>query len=426
MFSRRGESIDYSVIPRPYLSRILSNRKKMIVNRRHFIAALTTGLGATACRPTRLPDRNAAHVRVTGCEVFHVGVNRRGTWVIPRLETNAGLTGIGDASQAGPDDPQIPKIHEYAELLKGRSVYDIEWFRQKTLPEAARHLPAAACAMSGLEQALYDIQGQIAGIPTFQLFGGKVRDKVRNYANINRSVDERNPKGFATMAERARRAGFDAIKLAPFDGMPLDGTTTEIENYTALGIDCARLVREVLGSDGDLLIDAHSYFDLERGLRLAGDLEPHDLFWLEEVSDDWETLASINRAVSMPTAGGEFLHGVKQNHRYIAAGAADILMPDVKYCSGMLELKRIAALAEGAGLPVSPHGPASPVGNMSATHICAGLSNFLILEHSFGEVPWRAELVDPPEVIAGGYLAVPDRPGFGIRINEKVAQRYKV
>ena len=396
------------------------------MNRRHFIASLMTGLGATACRPTQLPDRNAAHVRVTGCEVFHVGVNRRGTWVIPRLETNAGLTGIGDASQAGPDDPQIPKIHEYAELLKGRSVYDIEWFRQKTLPEAARQLPAAACAMSGLEQALYDIQGKIAGIPTFQLFGGKVRDKVRNYANINRSVDERNPKGFAAMAERAQQAGFDAIKLAPFDGMPLEGTTTEIENYTTLGIDCARAVREVLGPDGDLLIDAHSYFDLKRGLRLAEDLEPLDLFWLEEVSDDWETLAAINRTIPMPTAGGEFLHGVEQNHRYIAAGAADILMPDVKYCSGMLELKKIAALAEGAGLPVSPHGPASPVGNMSTAHICAGLSNFKILEYSFGEVPWRAELIDPPEVIEEGYLAIQDRPGLGIRINEKVAQRYKV
>ena len=179
-----------------------------------------------------------------------------------------------------------------------------------------------------------------------------------------------------------------------------------------------------MGEGGDLLIDAHSNFDLEKGLDLAKRLEPLRLFWLEEVSRPLENLAAINEAAAMPTAGGESLFGLESNWRYIAAKAADILMPDVKYCGGMLELKKISALAEAAGLTVAPHGPASPVGNMSAAHVCLGMPNFLILEYAHGEVPWRFELVDPPEAMEKGYLTVSDQPGLGYDVNEAVAKKY--
>jgi galactonate dehydratase len=345
--------------------------------------------------------------------------------VIPRLQTNAGISGIGDASHAGNDDPQIPKLREYLELLRGRGIFDVEWFRQQVQPDVARHGRAASCAFSGLEQALYDIQGQVLGVPAYQLFGGKLRDSFRNYANINRSTEGRTPAAFAEMAGKAIAAGFDAIKLASFDGMPRDGAT-QIEAHTKQGIDAIAAVRQTIGEKADLLVDAHSNFDLQRGLDLARRLESYNLFWLEEVSRSLEELAAINRAAKMKTAGGESLYGLQENQEYIASGAVDILMPDVKYCGGMLELKKIAAMAEGAGLPVAPHGPASPVGNIAAAHVCAGMPNFLILEFSFGEVPWRAELVDPPEQIAkGGMLTVADRPGLGLKINEKVAARYK-
>src|SRR2546425_3564598 len=99
-------------------------------------------------------------------------------------------------------------------------------------------------------------------------------------------------------------------------------------------------------------------------------------------------------------------------------------MPDVKFCGGMLELKKISAMAEGAGLQTSPHGPASPVGNIAAAHVCATMTNFLILEFSYGEVPWRAELLDPPEQIVDSALHLSDRPGFGVVLNEKTAARY--
>jgi galactonate dehydratase len=398
------------------------------MNRREFLALLGSASAAaiSGCTVNTPPDRAAEKITVTGLEVFQVHVNSRGNWVIPRVQTSAGVTGIGDASHAGRDDPQIAKLEEYAELMKGRSIYDIEWLRQKVHPEHATHQRATSCALSGIEQALYDIQGKVAGVPTYQLFGGRLRDTVRNYANINRSTDERTPEGFAAMARSAVDAGFDAIKMASFDGLRDKEAATEREAYTQLGIDCAAAVRDVLGADGDLLIDAHSNFDLEKGLELTRRLEPLNLFWLEEVSRPLENLAAINEAAAMPTAGGESLFGLESNAQYIEAKAVDILMPDVKYCGGMLELKKISAMAEAAGLACSPHGPASPVGNMAAAHVCVGLPNFLILEFSHGEVPWRAELVDPPEPMAKGYLTVADRPGLGYELNEVVARQYAV
>ncbi|HEY1253663.1 MAG TPA: enolase C-terminal domain-like protein [Terracidiphilus sp.] len=128
----------------------------------------------------------------------------------------------------------------------------------------------------------------------------------------------------------------------------------------------------------------------------------------------------------MTTAGGESIHGVAGFYPYIKAEAVDVVMPDVKVCGGMLELKKIAALAEGAGLIASPHGPASPVGNVTAAHVIATIPNFNILEFSFGEVPWRAELINPPEQVTNSSLALSRRPGLGIEINEKIAAQYAV
>jgi galactonate dehydratase len=195
-----------------------------------------------------------------------------------------------------------------------------------------------------------------------------------------------------------------------------------------LGIDCAQAVRDVIGPKRDLLIDVHSHFNRPDGLELVRRFETLNLYWIEEVClpEPVENLAAINKAAKMPTAGGEQIHGVKGFYPYIKAEAVDIVMPDVKVTGGMLELKMIAGMAEGAGLGCSPHGPASPVGNVAAAHVVATVPNFEIFEYSFGEVPWRAELMDPPEQIEDSALVLSNRPGLGHVINERVAARYAV
>lgn len=368
-------------------------------------------------------------LEITGLDVFRVRVNKRGNWIIPRLRTTRGLTGIGDASQSGNDQETVRYLQRFFELLKGRDVFGIEWYRAATADLVLGGGQHAAVAASALEHCLWDIRGKAFGVPVYQFFGGKLRDEIRQYANINRSTEPRTPEGFARMAESAVRNGFDAVKLAPFDDMPRGlRDEVKIEEFTARGVACAEAVRAVLGVRGDLLIDAHSRFDREHGLELARRFEPLNLFWLEEVTpaNPLEDLAAINAAAKMPTAGGESICGVRNFYLYIRAEAVDIVMPDVKVCGGMLELKKIAALAEGAGLLVSPHGPASPVGNIVASHVAATIPNFNILECSYGEVPWRAELIEPAEEIVESRLRLPDRPGLGIDLNETVARRYAV
>ena len=366
---------------------------------------------------------------MTDLEVFQVKVNHRGNWVLPRLRTNAGITGIGDASH-GRDELVLTLLGRFFERMKGRSIFDIEWLRAQAEAEIKENGVAAAVALSGIEQCLWDIRGKAFGMPVHELLGGKLHSRIRNYANINRSTVDRTPGGFAAMAEKAVAAGFDAVKLAPFDGMPKGLTDgRKIEEFAQLGLDCAAAVRRVIGPKRDLLIDVHSHFDLARGQDLARRFEPLNLFWLEEVTPPkpLEWLAAINREAKMPTAGGESIYGVRGFYPYIAGGAVDIIMPDVKMCGGVLELKKIAALAEGAALLVAPHGPASPVGNMVAAHVCATMPNFHILEFSYGEVPWRAEVTDPPEnVQKGGYLGFTGKPGYGIELNEKTMAAHKV
>lgn len=387
---------------------------------------LASSLPAPLLAPSLAPA--APPATIESFEAFRVPVNRRGSWLLFRLGLSNGLWGIGDASHGGPDDRRVTQLAGLLfQALRGRDVFCVEYLRQRALDLVRNYGRPAAVALGGIEQCLWDLQGQLLGVPVYALFGGALRRRVLLYANINRSTVDRTPAGFARMAERAVQAGFHAVKLAPFDGMPgAEAGQAELERHTELGIACAEAVRRVIGPARELLVDVHGRMDLERGLRLVERLEPLRLYWLEEVTRSLEDLAVINQKAPMPIAGGESVFGVEGFYAYIKAGAADILMPDIKYCGGMLELKKIAAMAEGAGLLVSPHGPASPVGTIAAAHVCATLPNFQILEYSFGEVAWRAELVDPPEPVEKGELVLGERPGLGFRLNPEALERYAV
>lgn len=366
--------------------------------------------------------------RVAGLETFRLRVNHRGNWIVVRLATDTGLTGIGDASHGAHDDQTLAALQKFAGLLRGRSVFDIEWFLEAAAklagPQATK---SDHVAISALEQCLWDIAGKALNVPTHVLFGGKIRDSIRLYANINRSTDPRTPEGFAAMARAAVAAGFTAVKLAPFDAIPLEPVdAATFHSLTDAGLACAAAVREAIGPDRDLLIDVHSRFGTEDGIELARRFEPLNLFWLEEVTSSLAGLAQINRSAAMPTAGGEAIHGIEGFWPYVREGAVDIVMPDIKLCGGMIELKKIAGLAEGAGLPISPHGPASPIGNIAAAHVMATVPNFNILEFSYGEVPWRADLLLPAEKIERGAVPLTDRPGFGFDLNDTTIAKYKI
>lgn len=397
---------------------------------------LLTTAGALLVAPlAALRDARAAApaLRLTSVELLPVRATSRTVCLIVRLRTDAGLIGLGEASDAfgfantttANADTMRVRLQTFFNLVRGGSPLDVERYRQQGLPLVRGDL-VAATAFSAIEQAMWDLSGQALGVPTHTLFGGKVRDALPVYANINRATNPRTPDGFADAARRAVRDGFRAIKAAPFDGFPPPGSPPgEMDAAVDNGIAAVAAMRDAVGPDVGVMIDCHSFFDVERAVAVAKRLEPQRLTWYEEpVAPERidETLA-IKRRILQPLAGGEVLFGVGGFAPLYQRRAFDVIMPDVKHCGGLLELTRIAAAADAEGVMVSPHNPSGPVSTTASVQVAAGMKNFNALELQYGEAGWREELLMPPERFVNGRITVPDRPGFGIALNEDAIRR---
>lgn len=381
--------------------------------------------------PSGVQPPPGSRLRITGLETFVVRATHRTNWIIVRLNTNQGLTGLGEASLGR--QTSLPELDPFFSLVQGESPFLVEQYRQRGLAEIAAENATrqVVTAFSAIEQALWDLVGKALDTPAHVLLGGKLRDRLPVYANINRATAERTPEGFAEKAAAAISDGngFLAIKAAPFDGFPaLTEPTTVVNEAKELGISCVEAMREAVGPDVAIKIDCHSFFDVELAVEVARRLEPQQLSWYEEpvaptMVDD--TLA-IRDAVRPPLAGGEFLFGMAGFDELCRRGAVDIIMPDVKHCGGLQEARSIAALAALHGVAVSPHNPSGPVATFASAHLCAGMPNFDILEYQWGEVSWRGDLVEPPERFDDGNLAVPDGPGFGITLNDRLVAEHAI
>lgn len=365
-------------------------------------------------------------VKITSVELWPVKATERTVWLLLRLRSDAGVDGLGEASDAfgisGTTAENVVRMQMELDRqfagLRGRSPFDVEYFRQNT---TLGNL-LARTVHSALEQAMWDMAGKVLDVPVYALLGGKVRDRLPVYANINRTTKPRTPAGFAATAKRAVAEGFRALKLAPWDNF------VDSEAFVAQGVDCLFAVREAVGKDVKIMTDCHSFFTVERAVAVAKRLEPVGLDWYEEpVAPERtaETLA-IRKGIRQEMAGGEFLFGVGGFAPLCREKAVHVIMPDVKHCGGMLEMTRIAAMAAVFGVTVAPHNPTGPVATAASVQLCAGMKNFRILELQWGEVSWRGELVRPAERFVDGTIAVPEGPGFGVTLNEALAREKRL
>ena len=357
-------------------------------------------------------------MKVTAVSLKRVAVTKRGGWLFVQVHTDDGLTGLGEASQGGDDDLVAEAIErQIAPWLAGKDPRDLEPYFQRFHALGASRITATA--VSAVEQALWDVVGQALGQPIWRLLGGKVRPRVWVYANINRSTWDRSPGGFAANARKAVEAGFRAVKLAAFDDVPARLDTPEAFATIELGIERVLAVYEAVGAQAHVLLDCHSHFNAAWAIRVARRLEPARLFWYEDPvpRSDVDGLARVHDAVEQPIATGETLFGREAYWELFTRRALDVAMPDVKHCGGIAELRRIAAMAEPAHVQVAPHNPSGPVAMAATVHACAAMPNFSILEYAFGEVDWRAHLIEPAERLVDGFYDVPDAAGLGVRLN---------
>lgn len=362
-------------------------------------------------------------MKITGIETHAVDVGGARSWLFVGVHTDSGVTGWGEASQSRNDEAVEHDINVLKDNYLGKSPLDLIESSQKILrwPYVGKSVYAA---VSGLEQALWDLCGKKLGVPVYQLLGGAVRDRVRAYANIGYAVADESPEEYARVATAVIDSGFTAVKLYAFGPKPDNGDSPqELRNWITMGVERVKAVRNAVGPNVDLLVDLmHQIDDLKLATQLSGALAPFNLYWIEDPfsHDIPDLLASYRGNLGTRLAGGAPYLDIRAYRPLLAAHAFDVLMPDVKWLGGILATKKAAVLADVYGVMCSPHNASGPISCAASVHVSATISNFLILEYAWGAPDWRNQLSMGTETIQNGHFVLSKRPGLGIEIDQTV------
>ena len=365
-------------------------------------------------------------MEIVKVEPVVVHVNHRGDWIFIQIHTDTGLIGLGEASHSGDDKLLIEVVQGFKQQLLGKSPLQIEaiWHNLARFKGGR----VGHTALSGIEQALWDIMGQHLGVPIHTILGGAVRQRLRLYANINRHVVDRSPDGFARAAAEAVDEGFTAIKLAPFDELrEMNHIRSGPQAAWRTGVERVRAVRAAIGDAVELAVDCHGRMEPSEAIIVGQALADLNLMWYEEPVPHTfiDELIHVAQNVPMPTASAESVFSIEGFRPFLTRHVVDVLMPDVKHAGGLLEVKQIAAAARMSQRLVAPHNPSGPVASAATAQVISTVPNFHILEYAWGEVEWRADLLTPPEKIDDGHLILPEGPGLGHRLNPTLLETHR-
>ena len=293
--------------------------------------------------------------------------------------------------------------------------------------------PIIFAGISAIEQALWDIKGKALGVPIYEMLGGKFRGKARVYAN-GWSLRCVTPDDFAREAERVVKDGYTALKFYPLaspDPASPHGLLKHVSlrsldrDAEDLAVARVKAVRDAVGPKIDILLDMSAELTTDAVIRLGRRLEEFDIFFLEEPVDpfDVDALKKVSEHVHLPIAVGERLYTRYGFRPVMERHAADILQPDIGNTGGIMEVKKIAAMAEAYNMRVQPHTCASPVSTAAALQLDACIPNFIIQELYPYRIPEHFQIVDhaPEWDVQDGHLPIPDRPGLGLElVDERV------
>ena len=343
-----------------------------------------------------------------------------------KVETDAGLSGWGECyTQYDRDIVIAAHVDELGRYLAGRSPFNIKHFTQMAYDDFAQRRGAMDfwSAVSGIEQAMWDIVGRAVDQPVYNLLGGPCRPRIRVYAN-GWSFGLESPEEYARAAESIAERGFTAMK---FDPLPGPWRTFVPREHERSAVAVVRAVRDAVGPGVDLLIEIHRRLAPMHAIRLAGELERYEPFWFEEPcpAENLEALAEIRQAVRIPVVTGEALYTKAQFRPVFEQRAADIINPDVCNVGGILELKEIAAQAEPYYVAVSPHNYNSTTVGLAATvQASAVMPNFLITEYFVPFEEIGREICPNALVPRNGYVDLPNGPGLGVNLDEEALARH--
>jgi galactonate dehydratase len=361
-------------------------------------------------------------LRIVDVETFFVDGYYR-NFVFVKLTTNAGLAGWGECSLEGKELAVQGAVQDYARDLVGRDPRRIEeHLRTMTRDSFWMNGPVLRSAMGGLEMAMWDILGKWLGVSVHVLLGGKLWDEVEAYSNAW-YFGAKTAREFAAAAGQPLSAGYRALKFDPFGHAGFVQSTRELRQ----GVEKVAAVREAVGPDVQLGLDAHGRFGMVSALRLLRELEPYDLFFVEEPlhPDDTDGLAQLVRQSRIPIVLGERLYSRWDYRKVFGAGLVPMVQPDVIKVGGILELRKIGAMAEVYSVGIAAHNAAGPVSTAATLQAVATMPNVQIQEmFAPQDAPWRDDLAHPPITVIDGKVQVPTGPGLGIELDEEVARAH--
>jgi galactonate dehydratase len=342
-----------------------------------------------------------------------------------KVETDEGLYGWGEAYTQSDRDTQITAhIDQLKRYLIGRDPRNIKHFMQIAYDDFAGRRSAMDlwCALSGIEQAMWDITGKVAGMPVHMLLGGACRSQIRVYANG--WSGSTNPQTLAERAQEVVEMGFTAMKFDPIPGPWRTYVSKDVENAA---IENVEAVRDAVGWDVDILVEMHRRLAPMHARRIAREIERFRPFWYEEpvLAENIDALAAVKRDINLPVVTGEELYTKFEFREVFEKQAADIINPDDCNVGGILELKEIAAMAEPYFVVVSPHNYNSTTLGLAATmQVSAAIPNFLITEYFVNLEEFGKDIAKVPFEVKDSYIQVPTTPGIGIDLDEDRLANY--
>jgi L-alanine-DL-glutamate epimerase-like enolase superfamily enzyme len=360
--------------------------------------------------------------------------------LLVEVETDEGLVGLGEAAHfGGPLRSTAAVIEgELRDHVLGEDPRDIERLWERMHQRAYKHARGGLviAAMSGIDIALWDLRGRLAGEPLWRLLGG-YRRRVPAYATGGFYAEGKGIHELCQEMEAYCRHGFRAVKMkvgrnSEIEGSPLRAMAHRGICEVSLTEDLARVraVRDTVGPEVRLAIDANGAWDVPTAVKMGRALEPLDIYWFEEpVSpDDLAGSAEVAGKISIPVAGYETCSYGKVSFRdYIQARAVHFVQPDVAWAGGLTESLKIAHLAQAWNLPLAPHIHGSAVAVAAALHLLGAVSNASLAETVFPAHALMSDLVREPLVVDHtGHIELPERPGLGMELDPKVVAKYRV
>ncbi len=346
-------------------------------------------------------------------------------YLFVQVHTDEGIVGLGESGAWGYLEASGEVVKSFREYLIGKDPLRIEHHWQVLY--RCTHFRGAAImgALSAVDIALWDIAGKYFGVPSYQLLGGKCREKARVYGHVIGSTKEELLRGCV----QAKAEGYTAVgHLTPFldesRNVPYYKTHTDkIQD----AIQTVAAYREAVGDEVDLCIEIHRRLDPAEAIVLGRAIEPYRPFFYEDPirPDNIDAMAEVAQKIAVPIATGERIHTIYEFEMLLARNAVQYVRPDVCMAGGITHCKKIAALAEAHYVDVVPHNPLSPVSTAACVQLAACIPNFALQEYPRGEgEPPKSEIVSGALTLEDGFLIIPDAPGIGVELAEGAAEKY--